>query len=240
MKNGRVFVLGDVHCPNHHRKAFGAALNLVAGARKKGDHTVQVGDFPDNAPFSRHGKNYGEHLDPEGDLKVVQACEADVESASGGARNVTWIEGNHCFWLKRYIAERASAAEGRVRFTSREQRAVPYQKLHYIGRVAYTHDQGYAGLNATRQTLDAVQHCVVHGHDHRATLVYGGNAEGGRWFGMGVGWLGDVSRISYAPPSRTKQWQLAVGIVDYVDGLAYARIVPYVRGKFVLDGKVYR
>jgi hypothetical protein len=238
MKNGRVIILGDVHAPYHHKRAFGAALNLVSSVRKTNTLVVQIGDFADNAPFSRHGKSFGQRLDPEREAEIVEKCAQDVESAAGGKDRTVWIEGNHDAWLKRYTAERAPMLESKIQFPDRK--VVPYQRLHYIGRVAYTHDQGYAGLNATRQTLDAVQHCVVHGHDHRATLVYGGNAEGDRWFGMGVGWLGDASKITYAPPSRTKQWQLALGVVDYHDGLAYAQIVPFVKGKFYLDGKTYR
>jgi hypothetical protein len=242
LKNGRVIVLGDVHAPYHHKKAFGAALNLVAGEKKA--RVVQVGDFSDNMAFSRHGRKFGLVLDPERDAQITEKCAEDLESAAGGTP-IDWLEGNHDAWLTRFVAQQAHEAQhmikrGMAASESPIYDQVPYQHLNYIGHVAFTHDQGFAGLNATRQTMDAVGHCVVHGHDHRATLVFGGDVEGQRWFGLGVGFLGDESKMTYAPPARRRQWQLALGVVDFHAGLAYPRLVPWVDNKFNLDGKVYR
>ena len=117
---------------------------------------------------------------------------------------------------------------------------VGYQQPYWVGRVAYLHDVGFAGATACKQTLEAVGHCVVFGHTHRASLEYSGSTNGERWFALNCGWLGDAKHIVYMAPSKTRFWQQGLGVVDYVDGLAYARFIPFVKGKFYLDGHVYK
>lgn len=242
MINGRVIAIPDAHIPYHHARAWGAALNLVSDQTAKSTSTVQLGDFPDNEAFSRHGKTFGRKLDPDAHLKKVQIEARELENAARG--KVTWLLGNHCAWVHKYVAAHAPSAEVAMKpigeLLGYSSEPIPYQKMLRIGKVNYVHDQGFAGANATRQTLAAVGGCIVHGHDHRATCVYSGDTNGDRWFGMGCGWLGDADKITYAPPSRTCQWQLAIGVIDYREGLAFARVVPFVKGRFVLDGKVYR
>jgi hypothetical protein len=221
-------------------RAWNAALELIA-AQPRGTRTIQLGDFPDNEAFGRHGKTFGRKLDPEKHLKIVNQEAAKLRAAS--SEKLTYLEGNHCSWIQRYVAGNAPMAEstllplGQILGMPEPE---PYQKLYFIGKVAFCHDQGYAGAGATRQTMDAVNRCVVHGHDHRSTLVFGGDVEGRRIFGLGCGWLGDVKHISYAPPARTRQWQLSIGVLDYADGIAFPRLVPFVKGRFALDGRTYR
>jgi hypothetical protein len=242
LTNGRVICIPDVHLPHHDKRAWHAALNLVADQQRKNTHTVQLGDLADNESFGRHGKTFGSQHNPDRDLKIVSRESGNLTSAAGG--DVTFLLGNHDAWILKYLALNAPNAEGLMRplneILGYEHAPVPYQKPFWIGRVAYLHDVGFAGANATRQTLEAVGHCCVHGHTHRAALEYSGSADGERWFAMGCGWLGDVSKITYMAPSKTRFWQTGIGIVDYHDGLAFARFLPFVRGRFVLDGKTYR
>jgi predicted phosphodiesterase len=242
LTNGRVIFLPDLHVPYHHKKAWGAALNLVADQSKKNTHTIHGGDFADNEAYSRHGKTFGRALDPEKHLKEVQKEAKCLDSATGGDKTI--LMGNHDGWIYKYIAGNAPMAENLLRpaeeIFGHGVIPVSYQEPFWVGRVAYLHDIGFAGANAAKQTLDAVQHCVVFGHTHRADITYSGTTEGERWFGMSCGWLGEASKITYMAPSKTRFWQLGLGIVDYHDGIALARFLPYVRGRFVLDGKVYR
>ena len=242
LNNGRVICIPDVHIPYHNKRAFGAAMNLVADQSRKNTHTIQLGDFADNEAFGRHPKTFGRASNPEAHLREVRKEAARMLSASRG--DLTVLTGNHDAWVYKYIAHNAPMAETLMlppeTVFGLESTPEPYQKPFWVGRVAYLHDVGYAGANACRQTLEAVGHCVVFGHTHRASVEYSGSTDGERWFGMCCGWLGDASKITYMAPSKTRFWQQGVGVVDYADGLAFARFVPYVKGRFHLDGKVYK
>jgi hypothetical protein len=111
---------------------------------------------------------------------------------------------------------------------------VPYQQPYKVGHVTYVHDVGHAGKFAAQQSMEAVGGCVVHGHTHRAQLVYGGTTDGVRHFGMSCGWLGDASHIKYMAPAKTRDWQHAIGLVEYPDGWdgpAFAHLLPIVNGR---------
>lgn len=240
MKNGRVIAVPDCHVPFHDKRAWNLCLDIIQD--QKPDAVVQLGDFSDSQAFSAHPKSFGYKPDPERDLEAVRQAAKDLRTVS---RNRTkFLLGNHDIWLQRYMARNAPLAESVIpdyaELFGYGHDPVAYQEPHYIGRVAYVHDVGFSGVNATRQTLDAVGHCVVHGHDHRGTVVYNGTTDRDRWFGMGCGWLGDVSKITYMAPARTRQWQLGIGDIVYRDGLAFAQFVPFVRGKAFVNGKVYK
>lgn len=243
VKKGRVLVIPDVHVPFHNKKAWELVLEVIAYTRP--DAIVQIGDFADMLAVSAHPPGPGEKHDLKKELACVSREWQKLEAAAGDAMLVH-TAGNHEFRLARYIAKNARAIEGiippmkELMGMSEDVIIRPYQEPFHIGRVTYTHDVGFAGKTATAQTLDAVGSCVVHGHDHRGTVVYSGDTEGQRWFGLGTGCLADFSKITYLPPAKTRYWSLGFGVVDYCDGLAFAQFVPYVRGRFFLNEKVFK
>lgn len=243
VKRGRVLVIGDVHVPFHDKKAWNLLLEVIAYTRP--DAIVQIGDYADMLAVSAHPPAAGEKHDLDRELKEVRKEWGKLEAAAGSAMLVH-TAGNHEHRLSRYIAKNARAIEGIVTplkelmGMSEDVIVRPYQEMFHIGRVGFVHDLGYCGKTATAQTLEAAGQCVVHGHDHRGTVVYNGDTNGNRWFGLGTGCLADLSKITYMPPAKTRQWSLGFGIVDYVDGLAFAQFVPYVRGKFFLEGRLFK
>jgi predicted phosphodiesterase len=243
MKTGTVLCIPDVHIPHHDRRAWNIALEVINFVRP--DHVVQLGDFADMASFSRHPKGFGERRDPAKDLEIVRKCWAQLEDAAGDSQ-VHITLGNHDSWVLKYTAQNAPELEfllpgfhGLYDMSS-SVHVVPYQKMLRIGHVAFVHDVGHAGKYATQATLDAVGHCVVHGHTHRGIVTYSGSTEGERWFGMSCGWLGDTKHISYMAPAKTREWQTGIGLIEYQNGLAFAQFCPIVKGQCLVQGKVFK
>lgn len=243
MKNGRVVCIPDVHVPFQDKAAWGLALRITKAL--KPDYVVQLGDFADLVAVSGHDKEFGVNVSLDHELSAIQDEWGKLEVAAGRAKVVALL-GNHETRLLRYVAKNASKLESIIpgfpalfRMGAKTV-SVPYQEEFCIGKVHFVHDVGHAGKTATQQTLDAVGHCVVHGHTHRGAVVYDGTSDGERRFGLGCGWLGDVDAIRYMAPAKTRSWQHGIGIVDYRDGLAFAQFVPFVRGRALIDGRVFK
>jgi hypothetical protein len=148
------------------------------------------------------------------------------------------VVGNHDLRLAKRLQETPELASThptlRELLGVPESNWVPYHTHRYIGKVAYTHDLGHCGAHAAKQTLDAMQSNVVFGHTHRGSLVYGGDVRGDKHVAMNVGWLGDADACDYLPEGKKKDWQIAVGTVDYShSGLAYMQLHPFINGKFL-------
>lgn len=243
MNNGRVVVIPDVHVPLHDKRAWALALKIVQDL--KPDVVLSLGDFADFEALSAHGKEFGRKPSFKHEIKAVNSEWRALEQAAGRAKIVLCV-GNHSTRLLRYVANNAAVLEAvipdfQTLFGMRSDAiVVPYQQEYRIGKVVYLHDVGYSGKMATHQTLEAVGSCVVHGHVHRASIVYSGDTDGQRRFGLCPGWLGDVSQISYMAPSKTREWQHGIGVIDYRKGFAFAHIIPIVKGVAYFDGRMYK
>lgn len=237
----RTIVVPDVHVPFHDRRAWALALGVIEHVEP--DQVVVLGDFADFLALSMHAAEFGVKKNLKKELKGVRAAWSELVSAAGDAE-ITFLVGNHETRLLRYVAEKAPVLEELVPsfqalFGMKDDvEVVPYWRPKKIGKVRFVHDLGFSGRRATQQALDATGHCVAHGHDHRATLVFGGNVEEKRIFAMGCGWLGDRALISYMPPARTKDWQQGLGLIDFDGDLAFPTFLPFVRGRCVVDGEV--
>ena len=229
LTDGNVIAVPDLHAPYHHKRAWNLMLEVIDYSQP--EHVVDLGDFGDNRPFSRHKKKFGEHVnDPQKDMDSVAREAQRLEQASRG--RLTFLLGNHDAWYTNYIAEFAPQAEKFVKSTGEvyklSKEPLPYQQTFRIGKVGYVHDLGPYGVNAVRATLQVAGHNVVFGHAHRGGVAYAGNDRGERHFGMCCGWLGDRDKITYMTPAATKDWQLGFGAVAYSDGLAFAHFVPFI------------
>jgi predicted phosphodiesterase len=243
MKQGRTVVVSDLHAPFQHVGAWNALLGFVAATKPA--RVVCIGDFADLYALNGHGKEWGRKFDFERELEGVRDCWAQLEEAVGkGGLDLTL--GNHETRLTRLVAKYAPEIESIIpdfrSLLGAHDRTVihPYQAELKIGRVVYTHDVGYSGANAARQTLAAVNHSTVFGHSHRGTVVYSGDTDGRQRFCLNVGFLGNERYMTYVSPSKRREWQVGFGIVDYVDGFAYAQFIPFVNRGFHVEGKVYR
>lgn len=242
-KSGRVVILGDLHFPAHDKRAWNLALNIIADLQP--DAVGQIGDLNDFQAVSSHPRDFGTRFDLERDLRVGQDNWQLLEAAAGDALMFVTL-GNHDRWLWRYVAKNAPAVEGLIpdfkalMGMSEDVIVRDYQQPFNIGPVQYVHDLGHCGKMAAEQTLEAAGQCVVFGHSHHAKITYSGDTNGNRRFAMNVGWLGDVSKITYMPAAKTRTWQQGIGIVDYDGGVAYASFVPFVKGRALVNNKLYR
>jgi len=232
----RIVTIPDCHVPNHDKRAYNLALEAVV--KLKPDITIQLGDFAENQAVSSHGKDFGVDASFDEEMLACREAWAELEQAVDGA--LVFLLGNHETMLFRYIAKGAPNAESAMKGykellgMDENVHVVDYQKPFRVGHVTYVHDVGHAGKFAAQQSMEAVGGCVVHGHTHRAQLVYGGTTDGVRHFGMSCGWLGDASHIKYMAPAKTRDWQHAIGLVEYPDGWngpAFAHLLPVVNGR---------
>ena len=243
MKDYTVFVLPDTHVPFHDKKAFALALKVIRGEQP--DEVVCLGDFADFLAVSSHPKSFGYTPDLKGELKEVRKAWAQLEEAQG-SRKLTLLEGNHESRLTRYVASKAPAVEDitpslpALFGVKKRTKFVPYQEMYNVRHVAYVHDVGHAGKQATHQSVDAAGQCIVLGHTHRLSVAYTGTTNGSRHFGLSCGWLGDSREVKYMSPAKTREWQLGFGMVEYRGDLAFAHAIPIVNNTCYVNQKVYK
>jgi hypothetical protein len=80
---------------------------------------------------------------------------------------------------------------------------------------------------------------VIHGHTHRAGLVYRTQGDDTRW-AMEVGCLMDRTKASYLE-CGIADWQLAFGALWHDGRNVQPELIHVNRnGSFVFDGKLYR
>lgn len=241
--NGRCIIVPDLHAPFHLERPWNALLEIIDVT--KPTWVQNLGDFADLYALNGHGKEFGRRFDFDREHAAVKHEWARLEEACHSSELGLNI-GNHETRLTRLVAKYAPEIEslipGWAEFfeTSEDVVITPYQEERKIGRVIYVHDAGYAGANAARQTLAAINHNCVFGHTHRGTVAYSGDTDGRQRFALNAGYLGNEKLMTYVPPSKRREWQLGFGVVDYVDGLAFAQFVPWVQNRFYLDGKVWR
>lgn len=248
--SNRLIALGDLHTPIHNRKAWNIALNVIDD--QKPAYVVQIGDFGDWDSLSSHPRKHGVKRSYAGDKRAIRTQMRELQDAAGPHCQIVICEGNHDYRIHNYLSSRASEMEDDADFDQRHIFGlregdiwVPYMTGWSLGKVYYTHDIGFSGKNAAAQNLAAAQHCIVTGHNHHAGMAYGGSVLGNHHFSMSLGWLGDRAQYAkkpFMPVAKMKDWQLAIGVVDYDTkwNLAFGHVAPIVNNRLILDGKEYR
>lgn len=233
MQSKTILVLGDVHFPWPNRAALKDLRRII---KQLGPHTIlQVGDLLDLYGLSRFSKNAGHGLT----LKQEALLGRDfVCEMSDSCKLYVQCEGNHELRLAKRLQDEPDLASThpsmRELLGVPESSWVPYHTHRFIGKVAFTHDVGFSGVQATRQTLNAMQSSVCFGHTHRADIQLGGDIQGERYAAMNVGWLGAPEACDYLPEARKKDWTTAVGLIDFsTGGNFYMQLLPFVDGKFL-------
>ena len=243
-----VVLLSDTQLPYHHRKAAAAVNNFLADRGKDVQEVHQIGDFYDFTAVSRwvDGLHAEDGKDLQRELDAGEKWMGDLNSAYKGLK--TRIRGNHDDRLDMYLARKAKGLNG--------LRALEYDTLTMAAEYGWkTEPEPYKiaprtvavhGLSVRSKSgytahahLDKLPGNVIHGHTHRAGLVYRTLGKETRW-GMELGTLMDVKLATYLGPSRAADWQLSIGVL-YVDG---RDVVPHLvpisnSGKLIFEGKVY-
>lgn len=213
-------VISDTQAPLHDRRAVAAVCNLLADRASAISEVHQVGDFFDFTGVSRWVDGTLSEQGLQKELDQSDAMMADFHAAYKGPK--TRIMGNHDDRLKKYLASKAKALVGlraldydTLTDASRhgwETKAQPYRVAPKVESVHGWLVRGRAGYTAHAH-MERVGGSVIHGHTHRAALVY--RTQGKRTtFGMEVGNLMDPRLVSYA---SFPDWQQAIAAL-YIDG----------------------
>lgn len=240
----RILIVPDTHVPYHDKRAW--ALMLRVGKTFKPDYLFAIGDLLDFYSVSSHSK------DPRRAFKLDEEIHEGQKALDAldalGASHKTFIAGNHCDRLQRYLQDKAPelfqfiTVPDLLKLAERGWQYVPYKDDTRLGKVHLTHDVGVAGRNAVFRCLDTYQHSVVTGHTHRLAYVVEGNAVGELKLSAQFGWLGDVNQVDYLHKAKArKDWALGFGIgyINEKTGLVYLTPIPIVNYTCVVNGQLF-
>ena len=183
------------------------------------------------------------------DFKAGYIANAKVAEATKGAKHI-FLHGNHEDRFRRYLWQRAPELVG---YAPTIEKALELEEngwnvtqyLDYIrvGKLLVTHDIGYYGVNAVRQTLTGASCSVLFGHTHRIGYAIEGDGTGKRRIGTTIGWLGDFSKIDYSYKWKiARDWThgFAYAVIDDRTGVALVTTVPIVDYRCAIGTKVIK
>jgi predicted phosphodiesterase len=238
----RIIVCPDAHFPFVDPRAWNCFLGAVETVRP--DVLVIIGDFADCYSVSSHTKDPSRKMGFDAELKATEAGLKQLYDLR--VPRTIYCEGNHEFRLHRYLAERAPEIYGltSIRDLLQIERMRgwewhDYKTLVHVGKMAFTHDVGRAGVNATRDSLKDFGDNLVFGHTHRLGVAYEGTVEEGIRVCMNVGWLGDYEAIDYRHKFMARRsWQHGFGsIVQDEHGVSWCEAVPIIGGQCMIDNR---
>lgn len=243
MRLTRLLLVPDTHAPFHDRKAW--ALMIKAARKYQPDVIVHLGDLVDCYSVSAHDRDPRRVHQLSAELRAANSLLDDLDSL-GAARKV-FCEGNHEYRLERYLLQHAPALLDSIdmgkllHLKRRGWDEIPYHEFGKVGKLYVTHEAGFCGANAIKQTGDAFRHNVAFGHSHRLGVSYFGTVTGERYVSANLGWLGDTHEAKYAHNATKAQWALGFGVGRIEkSGIVHLRPVPIVGYTCVLDGGVIR
>lgn len=238
-------VLSDLQLPFHDERAIGAVCNLLSD-RSDITEVHQVGDFFDFQGISRWVDGTVGEGGLQEELDASVSVQADIHSAYPGTK--TRILGNHDDRLRKYINAKAKGFSGlraldfdavteasRYGWTTVPE---PYQVAPGVESVHGLTVRSKAGYTAHAH-LERVPVNVVHGHTHRAGLVFRTLGDNTRW-AMEVGCLMDRQRAGYLVGGYA-DWQLAIGALYISGDDVYPQLIDLKADRsLVFEGKRYR
>lgn len=150
----RILVLPDTHRPFHDEQAWRLAMKAGKGFRP--DRIIHLGDLWDMFAISFHPKSPERKSNLEAEIK--SGCEALDEMASLGASRLDITLGNHEDRWSRYLTQNCPEMysflrfEEVVRFKERGWHVTPYRSHLTVGKMHFTHEVGYCGSQAHKQS----------------------------------------------------------------------------------------
>lgn len=210
-------------------------------------HLVILGDFGDAETLSSHAPTEPGKRDFSDELEAINKALDQLDEID--AENKIYICGNHEFRLDRYLMERAPTMFRSIswqRLLSLKERNwqwVPYRKSKKLGKLHLTHDTGTAGINAHRSSATAFGGSTVIGHTHRMAYEVRGRFDGTPYLAAMLGWLGDAEKAAgYIHEAKASDWVhgFGVGYLDPSTGVVYVQPVPIVKGRCVVNGRLFK
>jgi hypothetical protein len=241
-------LVSDLQIPWHHKRACNALLNMIADRRRDITEVFQVGDFYEFSSVSRWAsgtvKEDGRTLQRE----INEAETLLAGFAEAYPHEKLRIMGNHDDRLGKYLNSQARGLHGLdcLEFDTFTQAArfgwrtipQPYSIAPNTTAVHGLSVRSKAGYTA-HSHLDKLGTNVVHGHTHRAALVYRTIGDRTIW-GMEIGGLCDRKSAPYGV-GGIFDWQLAFGAL-WIDGRDVWPQLVTMRddGSFLFDGRRYK
>lgn len=239
-------VLSDLQLPYHDERAIAAVCNLLSDRAGDVAEVHQIGDFFDFTGISRWVDGTLAESGLQAELDASASVQADLSSAFPGKK--TRILGNHDDRLRKYIATKAKGFTGlrALDFDALTEAArygwvtvpEPYRVAPGVESVHGLSVRSKAGYTAHAH-LERIDSHVIHGHTHRAALVYRTVGDRTRW-AMEVGCLMDRAKATYVAGGFA-DWQLAIGAI-YSDGEESWPMLVELKSdrSLVFEGKRYR
>lgn len=241
----RVLVLPDTQGPYVDESLYAVECMM---ADEKWSEIVHVGDFADFDCISTHNVNRLKTIEGktlQADFDWGNATIDRWHKRSRGAK-MTFIEGNHCFRLTRYIDANPQLS-GVIefpkvfKFKQRGVNWVPYwsKGTHYnIGNAYFIHGQYTSEHHAKKHVMRwGVNLFYGHLHDTQCfPLVLRG--EDKTIVGQSLGCLCDYNQ-SYLQ-GRPTNWQQAFAVFDFFpNGYFTYNLVRIFQHRFSFEGQVY-
>lgn len=215
-------IISDTQLPYHHKKAINSLFNWIADNASRISEVHQIGDFYDFTAVSRwvkgtpaeNGKSLQKELDAGREFNTL------LGKAWSGKK--TRIKGNHDDRLRNYLEQHAHGLAGLAALDydtltegeefGWETKPQPYRIAPGTVAVHGIAVRKYSGYTAHAH-LERFDSNVVHGHTHRAGIVYRTIGDRTRW-GMECGHLMAVEKADYV---MSPDWQMGFAIL-HIDG----------------------
>ena len=244
-----VVVFPDIHFPNHDKKAFACALNVIREVKPSG--FLCLGDFADGESVSHWQWSKKKRPPTEYQLPMINKeielvnkglDEIDAVLEEVGCKHKIMVQGNHELWFDNFVTENPYLdhlmSYKAFKIKEREYDWYPYGKIFKVlGSKLYAYHGGhYGGINHTR--THALQYgCnIIYGHTHDCQKATVQHIDGAH-MAFSLGCLTDMTK-DYLK-GRPTNWSHNVGIVDiFTNGNFNLVAVDIVNGHTSFCGKV--
>jgi predicted phosphodiesterase len=239
-------VLPDMHGKYVDIDAFKNVMNYAEG--KEWDSVVQLGDLCDFDAVSHWNKTKLRNMEGKRvatEYNFVNKLLDSLANSTQGAP-ITVIQGNHDYWIERYLEENPQLIgllemEECLRFKERGINFVKFWengKQHKIGHAHFIHGT-YVTKYHARRHAEAYGTNIFYGHTHDIqSYSYERQGDNATYVGQS---LGTISRYDMEyTRGKPNKWQQAFAVFYVMpDGFFWYNVVRIFNAGFVVDGDYY-
>ena len=219
-----VVVFPDIHFPNHDKKAFGCALNIIKKVKPTG--FLCLGDFADGESVSHWQWSKKRRPPVEYQLPMIYK---EIDQVNEGLDQIDAVlkqvkckkkimaQGNHEIWFDNFVLENPYLAQlgskRAFKITDRGYDWYPYGEIFKVlGSKLYAYHGGhYGGILHTRTHALQFGCNIIYGHTHDSQKASVQHIDGAH-MAHSLGCLTDMTK-EYLK-GRPTNWSHNVGVVD--------------------------
>jgi len=250
IKLERVFVFSDMQIPYHSHEALNIALQRCADY--KPTHVVIIGDFLDYEALLGKAKQKSPDLSTDElkalDLEFLAGAKVlkQIEQVLPKECVKYFIKGNHEDRADQIIAKpdgdywkKHIDINERLRLSESGWHITWYNDKIKLGKLNYTHGFYYDVHHAQHHARVYCEN-VLYGHSHQVQVFTMPTPARELAF-----WSASVGCLSNMNPEwlrgKPNSWDHAFAEIDYLpDGSFFPHIHRIIKGKVIIDGKLYR